>query len=121
MGDRGGEAIAEERRAWSISSGGATEREFGWSHPQARVESHSDGQSGALPSFQACIQPLHGVEHPQPRPYRPLGIILVGQGPPLRDEQGVAEPLGAMAVNTLDNLHTRLLVGTHDLAQVLRV
>jgi hypothetical protein len=73
MGDRGGEEIAAERRDWYIYSGGATESEFGWSHPQARVEPHSHGQSGALIPFQACIQPLHGVEHPQPRPHQSAG------------------------------------------------
>jgi hypothetical protein len=80
MGDRGGEAIAEERRAWDIYRGGATGSAFGRPHPQARVEPHSPGQSGTLLSSQACMQPLHGVEHPQPGAHRALRVIFVRQG-----------------------------------------
>jgi hypothetical protein len=97
MGDRGGEALAEARRIWSINRGGATGSACGRSPPQARVEPHSHGQSGDLLPFQTCMQPLHGGEHPQPRRHSPPGVILARVGIAEVDQQAVAEQLGDMA------------------------
>jgi hypothetical protein len=50
------------------------------------------------------MQPHHGVEHPPPRPHRPLGVILVRLRVAEVDQQPIAEILGDVACVGLDHL-----------------
>ena len=70
---------------------------------------------------QAGIELSQGLDHPQPGPHRPLGIIFVRQGIAEVDEQAIAEILGDMPLKAGDHLGAGVLIGPHHLAQVFRV
>jgi hypothetical protein len=67
------------------------------------------------------IELSNGLHHPQPGPYRPLGVIFVRQGVAEVDEQAVAEVLGNMPLIAGDHLGTGLLIGAHHLPEVFRI
>jgi hypothetical protein len=60
-------------------------------HHQPRMDPQAHGE--AHPLRQARIALSQGVEHPQPGPHGPLGIIFVRQGVPKVDEQAIPEIL----------------------------
>ena len=66
--------------------------------------------------LQASVELPQGVDHPQPSPHRPLGVVLMRQGITKVDEQAVAEILRDLPLKAGDHLGTRLLVGPHHLA-----
>ena len=70
---------------------------------------------------QARIELPQGLDHPQPGPHGPLGVVLVRQGVAEVDQQAIAEILGDMPVKAGDHLGAGVLIGAHDLAQVFRV
>jgi hypothetical protein len=65
---------------------------------------HADGQSGALLPCQAWMPPLHGAEPPQPRPHRPLDVIVVCPWVAEVGQQPIAEILGDVACLGLAHL-----------------
>ena len=88
---------------------------------EAGVDAHPNGEPHAFLPFQLGDQRLHRVEHAQPRPHGPLGIVFVCLGPPEVDQQRITEELGDMAVKTLDDLGTGLLICPYDLPQLFGV
>jgi hypothetical protein len=57
----------------------------------------------------------------QPRPHRPLGIVLMGLRVTEEDEDTVPHKLRDVAAEALHGLSDALLVGGNDLAEVFRV
>ena len=70
---------------------------------------------------QARIELPHGLYHPQPGPYRPMGVISVRQRVAKVDEQAIAKILGNMPIEAGDRLGPGLLIGPHHPASLFRV
>ena len=64
---------------------------------------------------------LTACDQLQPRPYRPLGVVLVRLRIAEIDQHAVAHVLRHEAAEALHSLGDALLIGGNDLAQVLRV
>ena len=67
------------------------------------------------------LQSAHRLDQLQPRPYRPLGVILVGLRIAEVDQHAIAHVLRYEPAEALHGLGDALLIGGNDLAQVLRV
>src|SRR5262245_27181400 len=71
--------------------------------------------------LQAGIQHAHGLKKVQACADSPLGIVFVCLGIAIVDHQAVPEVLRNIAIEALDDLRTRCLVGTNDLAVIFGV
>ena len=69
----------------------------------------------------ARLEPAHRRDQLQPRPHRPLGVILMGLRIAEIDEHAVAHVFGHEATEAAHGLGDAFLIGRNDLAQVLRV
>ena len=67
------------------------------------------------------FNPLDRFDQLQPRPHRPLGVVLVGLRIAEVHEHAVAHVLRYEPAEALHGLGDALLIGGDDLAQVLRV
>ena len=67
------------------------------------------------------LQPADRLDQLQPRPYRPLGVILMGLRIAEVHQHAVAHVLRYEPAEALHSLGDALLIGRNDLAQVLRV
>ena len=90
-------------------------------HHQPGMDPQAHGQLHPLLLRQAGIELAQGLDHPQPGPHRPLGVIFVRQGIAEVDQQAIAEILGDMPLKAGDHLGAGVLIGPHHLAQVFRV
>ena len=81
----------------------------------------ASGDADAGLQWNTGLQPAHRLDQLQPRPYRPLGIVLMGLRIAEVDEHAVAHVLRHEPAEALDGLGDALLIGRNDLAQVLRV
>ena len=79
------------------------------------------GNAHAGLQWSAGLQPAHRLDQLQPRPYRPLGVVLVGLRVAEVDQHAVAHVLRYEPAEALHSLGDALLIGGNDLAQVLRV
>ena len=70
---------------------------------------------------QTGIELAQGLDHPQPGPHGPLGVIFVRQGVAEVDQQPITEILRDMPFKAGDHLGAGLLIGPHYFAQVFRV
>ena len=71
--------------------------------------------------WRAGLQPAYRLDQLQPRPDRPLSVILMGLRIPEIHEHAVAHVLRDEPAEALHGLGDALLIGGNDLAQVLRV
>ena len=71
--------------------------------------------------WSAGLQSANRLDQLQPRPYRPLGVVLVGLRIAEIDQHAVAHVLRYEPAEALHSLGDALLIGGNDLAQVLRV
>ena len=83
----------------------------------AQAHRHSD----ALVCHQSCLKRGQGAEHLQPRPYGPLGVILVRLWIAEVHQQAISQVLRDVTVKALDHGTAGGLIGTDDLAVVFRV
>ena len=67
------------------------------------------------------LEPSHRRDQLQPRPYRPLGVILMRLRIAEIDEHAVAHVFRHEAAKALHSLGDAFLIGRNDLAQILRV
>ena len=79
------------------------------------------GNADAGLQWSTGLQPAHRFDQLQPRPYRPLGVVLMGLRIAEVDEHAVAHVLRYEPAEALHSLGDALLIGGNDLAQVLRV
>ena len=79
------------------------------------------GNADAGLQWSTGLQPTHRLDQLQPRPYRPLGIVLMGLRIAEVDQHAVAHVLRHEPAEALHGLGDALLIGRNDLAQVLRV
>jgi hypothetical protein len=85
------------------------------------VNAHANREAGVAVPSETNIQPLQRVDNPERRPHCPLGIVLVGPRIAKVDKESVAEILGDVALEPLDYLGAGLLVGSHQVSELLRV
>ena len=90
-------------------------------YDEPRVNTHPNRKSGVALPPEADVQTLHCVSDTERRSHGTRGIVLVGAGIAEVDEQPVTEILRDVALEAVDDLGTRLLVGAHRLAHVLGV
>jgi hypothetical protein len=79
------------------------------------------GQADTLMLGQSAIQGGHDLDNPQPGPDRTLGIVFMRLRIAEVDQQPIAQILGDVAVEALDDLSTDALVGTDDLTEIFWV
>jgi hypothetical protein len=85
------------------------------------MNSHPDGELDACVLLELGIQLPDRRHYPEASAHRPLGVILMRPGIAEVDEQAVAEILGDMAVEALDDLGTCSLIGSHHLTPLFGV
>ena len=66
------------------------------------AEAHGDAHPVTL--LQMCVECRHGSDNPQPGAHGPPGVIFVRLGIAEIDQQAIAEMLGNVAVEALDDL-----------------
>jgi hypothetical protein len=88
---------------------------------QAGMDPHPHGQLDPLLLLQSAVERRRGLHHGQPGAYRSLRIVLMRLRIAKVDEQAIAEILGNVALEALDDRGTGLLIGTHHLAVVFRI
>jgi hypothetical protein len=86
-------------------------------HHAPGVDAHPDRE----PLVGAGLEAADRIDNPEPRPDRPMGVVLVRLGVPEVDEQPVAEVLGDVAVEEAAHLGPGGPVGAYHLAHLLRV
>ena len=90
-------------------------------HHEPGMDAQAHGQLHPPLLRQAGIELPQGLDHPQPGPHGPLGVIFVRQRVAEVDEQAIAEILRDMPLKAGDHLGARVLIGPHHLAEVFRV
>ena len=90
-------------------------------HDEPGMDPQAHGQVHPALLPQAGIELAHGLDHAQPGPHGPLGVIFVRLGVPEVDQEAIAEILGDMPLKAGDHLGAGLLIGPHHLAQVFRI
>ena len=81
----------------------------------------SGGNAHAGLQGSAGLQPAHRCDQLQPRPHRPLGVVLMGLRIAEIHEHAVAHVLRHEPAEALHSLGDALLIGGNDFAQVFRV
>ena len=79
-----------------------------------------DADAG-LQATRAVLSPAHRLDQLQPRPHRPLGVVLMGLRIAEIDQHAVAHVFGHEAAEAAHGLGDAFLIGRNDLAQVLGV
>ena len=77
-------------------------------------QAHGEGYPPLL--CQAGIELCHRLQDAQPRPHRPLGVILVRQGIAKVAQQPITKILRDMPLETRDHFGPGVLIGAHHLA-----
>jgi hypothetical protein len=85
------------------------------------VNPHAHSELNGWVLLQPRVQRLDRLHDPETASHRSLRVVFVGTREAEVDEQPVAEILRNVSVVPADDLGAGLLVGAHDLAQVLRV
>ena len=96
-------------------------RPHGTDHHQSRVDAQAHRQSYALLRCQPGLEGGQGVEHPQPGPHRPLGIVFVRLRIAEVHEQAIPEVLGNGALKALDDGGAGGLIGADHLTVIFGV
>jgi hypothetical protein len=82
------------------------------------MDTQTHGKVHPMLLLQASIELAQGLDHPQPGPHGPLGVILMCQGVAEVDEQAIPEILRDMPLKAGNHLGTDLLIGPHHRTQV---
>src|SRR5262245_37974208 len=85
------------------------------------MEPHPYGQSHPLLLLESAIERRHGLHHAKPSAHRPLRIVFMRLRVAKVDQQTIAEILGDVALEALDDLSTGLLIGAYHLTVVFRI
>ncbi len=88
-------------------------------HHQAGVNADAHRQGDLQIGHQRCTQRADRLDDAEPRPHRPLGVVLMGLGMAEVDHQAIAEELGDMAFVAFDDGGAGGLISADDLAQIL--
>ena len=88
-----------------------------------QVANHNQTGGNADTGLQrrARLEFAHRRDQLQPRPYRPLGVVLMGLRIAKIDEDAVAQVLRHEPAEAAHDLSDAFVIGRNDLAQVLRV
>jgi hypothetical protein len=90
-------------------------------HHRPGVDARPHREPNAFLSFQARVQHLHGLNNPQAGAHRPLGIVFMRLRKAKIDEQAIAEVLGNITVEALDDGSTGGLIGADHVPQVFGI
>src|SRR5262249_7184749 len=90
-------------------------------HHQSGVDTEAHREPYPVTLLQVRVNCLHGSDNPEPGAYGALGIVFMGLGIAKVDQKTIAEILGNVPVEALDDLRAGGLVGAHDLTQILGV
>ena len=88
---------------------------------QAGVNPQADGQVDPEVPPEPLVQSPNLFDDLQPGAHSPLGIILVGERMAEVDQEPIAQVLRDVPLEAADHLGADLLVGPHDLAQLLGI
>jgi hypothetical protein len=88
---------------------------------EPRVDADSDGEPDAALSIEPGVQGMHGANEVESGPDRPARVVLVGVGIPEVHEDPIAEVLGDVSLEALDDPGAIRLVGANHITQIFRV
>jgi hypothetical protein len=90
-------------------------------YDRSGVDAEPHSNPNTIRGLQAGIQCSYGLDNPQTRSHGAVRIVFVGSRVAKVYEKPITEILRDMTVKVLDDLRRRLLVGTHDLAEVFGI